>query len=161
MRKILPYLLLNFVVSALAVWIVLMIWEANHKLPEIQGGAVVTGGEALSLPTMTLPPVDEETIQIRLVIGMGDIRSERVQMVSVSKSPVNLLGWELSDSDRNIFFFPSVTLFPDGEIELYTKGGVNTSNELYWNLAESVYDSGEMIRLRDAAGNLRAEYKIP
>lgn len=161
MRKILPYLLLNFAVSALAVWLVLMIWEANHKMPEAQTKSGLSGSEIQFFPTMTQPSVDEKTIQIQLVVGAGDIRYERVQLVSVAQSPVNLLGWELTDSDKHSYVFPSVTLFPAGGIELYTKGGVNTAVELYWNLGEPVYTSGEMIRLKDASGNKRAEYKVP
>lgn len=161
MRKIIPYLVLNFAVSALAVWAVLMIWEANHKIPEPQGAAAQTESGFQTLPTMTQPPVNEKTIQIQLVVGTGDIRSERVQLVSESQNPVNLLGWELTDSDKHSFIFPSVTIFPGGGIELYAKAGVNTAVELYWNLAEPVFISGEMIRLKDASGNTRTEYKVP
>lgn len=161
MRKIFPYLLLNFAVSALAVWVVLMVWEANHKLPETQPGAVSSTGAIQSLPTLTQPPMDAKTVEIQLVVGAGDIRSERVLLVSVSQSPVNLLGWELRSSDKNSFLFPSVTIFPEGEIELYTKGGVNTADELYWNRAEPVYGSGETLQLVDASGNTRTEYNVP
>ncbi len=160
MRKILPYLLLNFAVSALAVWIVLMIWEANHKLPESSAVSIPTINEVKS-PAVTQPPLDEKTIQIQLVVGMGDIRSERVQLTSASQTPVNLLGWALIDDDKNRYIFPSVTLFPGAAIELYTKGGVNTADALFWNLAEPVYTSGEKILLKDTAGNTRSEYEVP
>jgi len=85
MRKILPYLLLNFVVSALAVWIVLMVWEANHQIPNIPAAEQPVTRETKS-PTITQPPLDEKTITIQLVMGSGDIRSERVQLISASAS---------------------------------------------------------------------------
>ena len=160
MRKILPYLLLNFAVSALAVWIVLMVWEANHQIPNIPAADQTVTRETKS-PTITPPPLDEKTITIQLVMGRGDIRSERVQLVSASPSPVNLQGWELVDEDKNRYQFPSVTLFPGAAIELYTKGGVNTAGELFWNREEPVYISGEKILLKDTSGNIRSEYQVP
>ncbi|HNR03005.1 MAG TPA: lamin tail domain-containing protein [Anaerolineaceae bacterium] len=161
MRKILPYLLLNFAVSALAVWVVLMIWEANHKLPEQQAGAPLFTSQPQVFPTLTPLPLDAKTIQIQLVVGMGDIRNERVQLVNASESPLNLLGWELTDNEKHSYTFPSVTLFPGAAIDVYTKGGVNTAVELYWNLAEPIFASGDDIRLKDAGGNTRAEYQVP
>ena len=161
MRKLFPYLLINIVVSAATVTAVLLIWNATHRIPEMQGQAEMPLTEIQSLPTPTLPPLDEDTVEIILVVGAGDISSERVQLNSVSQSPVNLQGWELEDEDKNVFLFPSFTIFPEGAILLYSKAGVNTANELFWNQPEAVFSSGERIRLSDAAGNLRFEYRVP
>jgi len=161
MRKIFPYLLLNIAVSAVTVLAVLMIWEANHKLPQPQGEGDLSILENQALPTATLPPMDEKTIEIQVVVGPGDIKNETVQLISVSQSPVNLLGWELIDDDKNSYFFPSVTIFPGGGINLFTRGGVDTAIELFWNQPEPIFSSGELIRLRDAAGNKRAEFRVP
>ncbi len=105
--------------------------------------------------------MDEKTIEIQVVVGPGDIKNERVQLISVSQSPVNLLGWELIDDDKNSYFFPSVTIFPGGGINLFTRGGVDTAIELFWNQPEPIFSSGELIRLKDAAGNKRAEFRVP
>ena len=161
MRKIFPYLLLNIVVSAVTVITILLIWESNHRLPEPQHQADLPRLENQTAATATLPPIKEKTIEIQVVVGSGDINNERVQFISVSQSPVNLQGWELIDDDKNSYVFPSITIFPGGVINLFSKGGVDTAIELFWNKAEPIFSSGEMIRLKDAAGSKRAEYRVP
>lgn len=161
MRKILPYLVLNFVVSAAAVLLVLVIWDNTHKAPAAQESPEGSISISVAQPTSTLPPMNEKTIEVQTVIGPGDIENERVQLVSVSQYPVNLQGWELTDGKEDHYVFPYVTIYPGGGINLYTKAGTDSSIELYWKKPAAIWSSGEEILLRDTAGNTRAEYLIP
>lgn len=161
MRKIFPYLILNFVVSAAAVLLVLVIWDNTHKAPAVQDAPNGSVSFSVARPTSTLPPMDEKTIEVQTVIGPGDIESERVLLASDSQNPVNLQGWELTDGKEDRYVFPSVTIYPGGGINLYTKAGTDSSIELYWKKPAPIWSSGEEILLRDTAGNTRATYLIP
>lgn len=161
MRKIFPFVLLNIVVSAVTVLAVLMIWEATHHVA-VPGGLSPLTTPAGQYPIgVTQPPTDVATIVIQAVIAAGDVNNERVEFASVSQAPINLLGWELQAGEANRFVFPSVTIFPDGDITIFSRAGVNTSAELFWGRAEAAFSRGELVRLVDAAGNTRSEYRVP
>lgn len=163
MKKIIPYLILNFLVSAAAILIVLLIWNAIHKTPDvIIPSASLQPTDVVSpiLPSAALP-LDAQTLQVQIVVGAGDINLERVQMVSVAEEAVNLQGWRIMDEQHNEFIFPLLTIYPEGGLNLYTRSGVNTSVEVFWGLEKTVWDSGETVTLLDADGNLRSSYLIP
>lgn len=161
MRKILPYLILNMIVSAATVLLVLVIWQQTHNKTEpiipIPEAATPVAGQARS----TLPPADEPTVEIQLVVGVGELDYERVQLVSVSDVPVELTGWELTDGKDLIYTFPLVKLYPGGSIHLFSKAGTDTSIELFWRKPAAVWSSGDRIELIDPEGNTRAQYNVP
>jgi hypothetical protein len=163
MRKIIPYLLLNFAVSAAAILIVLIIWDRTHDVP----GIVLFGTPAIATPVVqnnqppAIIPLDQQTFEIQMVVGAGDINLERVQLVSVADANINIQGWTLADGNRNVFTFPSLTVFPGGGLSVFTRSGLNTSVELFWGNSEAVWTSGETVKLLDPDGHLRASYKIP
>jgi hypothetical protein len=161
MRKILPYLLINFLVSAAAVVIVLLIWESTHKTPKLTPQPYPPALQAELTPWATLPARDKPTIEIQVVVGAGDLSNERVQLVCASEEPIDLLGWVLSDGESNEFTFPEVRVYPGGSIYLYTRAGANSSVELFWGKANPVWSSQARILLKDHAGNLRSEYQVP
>jgi len=161
MRKILPYLLINFLVSAAAVVLMLWIWDSTHKTPKITPQSYPPLVETNLTPWTTLPAPAAPTIEIEVVVGAGDLNNERIQMVCVSDEPVDLLGWVLSDGVSYEYTFPAVKLYPGGGIYLYTRSGVNTSVELFWGLPNPIWSSGSKIQLSDYEGNPRAEYLVP
>ncbi len=109
----------------------------------------------------TLPAKDEPTVEIQLVVGVGELDYERVQLVSVSDVPVELTGWELTDGKDLVYTFPSVKLYPGGSIHLFSKAGTDTSIELFWKKPAAIWSSGDKIELIDPAGNTRAQYSVP
>jgi hypothetical protein len=161
MRKLLPYLVINFFVSAAAVLLVLVIWENTHRVvpAEPSGSAVVVD----SIPTSdaTLPPADATTIEIQAVIGTGDLEYEHIQLVCKSENPVELLGWRLVFENHYDYVFPKVTLYPGGSVNVYTKAGVDSAIELFFQQPVSLLASGEEIQLRDPSGTIRSRYTIP
>jgi hypothetical protein len=72
-----------------------------------------------------------------------------------------LSGWQLEDSDGNVFTFPQLDLFEGGAVIVWTKTGANTAVDLYWGQASPVWQSGEKVTLRTAAGEVHATYTIP
>lgn len=161
MRRLLPYLILNIIVSAATVLIVLTVWQKvqlkamQKELPQKTETPIRM--ESLS----TLPPIDVQTVIIEAVIGAGDIENERVQLVNVASDPVDLSGWELTDGKGRYYFFPAIKLYPGGSINLYSKSGTDTSIELHWKQPLAIWASGDVVELNDPEGNSRTEYRIP
>lgn len=163
MRKIVPYLILNFFVSAAAMLIVLLIWNATHKIPELSNPEIsdLFAPSTQTAPPIELPSLDEETFHIKLVLGAGDINLECIQLVSVAREGINLQGWRIKDDHQKEFIFPSLIIYPGGGLNIYTRSGVNTSVELYWGLDAAAWSSGDIVQLIDSEGNIRSTYEIP
>lgn len=164
MKKILPYLLLNVVVSAATVLIVLLIWNAAHPiLQAADGNAVGTNSlpAVTGQPTATLPAIGEVLFEVQNVIGSGDLENEHLHVLYLGKEPLNIQNWTLLDGRKSVYTFPVFVLFKGGAFDLYSKAGSNSAIELYMGLPGSIWASGEQITLRDPEGNVRLSLKIP
>jgi hypothetical protein len=154
-RRLLFYLLLNALVSACVVGIALFVYDRYYR-PDCRTAVYPTSP---SSPASTV--TDESQLDIISVIGAGTVSSEIVVIKNGGTEPVVLDGWSLRDGGNNIYTFPQLTLNPDGTVQVHTASGENTPVDLYWNLAEPVWESGDIASLFDPQGNLRALYTIP
>jgi hypothetical protein len=162
MKKLIPYLLLNFAVSALAMLLVLVVWNKTHPAPVLVPMVLPTPTLTASVVNNSLPlPLEKQSIEIQLVIGYGDVNNEQVQLANFPDLPVDLQGWKLQDEASNSFVFPLLTIFPGGIIYVHSMSGVNSSTDLFWGSSGSVWSQGEKVTLLDASGTLRASYVIP
>ena len=164
MKRIIPYLLLNVIVSATTVVVVLLIWTAVH--PALQTGnpqsaAATMPFSATALPTATLPPLTEKLFEIQSVVGTGDLANEHLHILYLGDTPLNIQNWEISDKNRHSYYFPAFVLFSGGAFDLYTKAGSNSTIELFMGQTKAIYTSGEQIKLLDPVGNIRLQYQIP
>lgn len=100
-------------------------------------------------------------VLITSVIGTGDLSSERVFLTRTGSGMLLMAGWRLMDEDGNLFEFPILDMFEGGAVNVWSKAGSATVVDLYWGLPYSVWESGEMVVLVDAEGNLHANYRIP
>ncbi|MDH5507065.1 MAG: lamin tail domain-containing protein [Anaerolineae bacterium] len=177
-QRLRNYILLNIVVSALTTWIVLTVWARANPGLQIEANDLplnVTSAPGGSLPQIpaTPKPGDDEVppplsgaqvagqLEIASIVGAGDLESERVLIRHVGNIELDLTGWRLRDEQGNEFAFPRLTMFPGGAVRVYTKVGTVTVVELYWNLAEPVWETGETATLLDPAGNPQATYTVP
>jgi LysM repeat protein len=114
--------------------------------------------ETTRLPTLT--PSKSPVIEIGQVLGSGNLAKE-VVIVRNRGGVANLEGWTLSAVEGDTFTFPSLTLFTDVQVRVYSAAGNSTPSELYWGRTESAWTGGEMITLRNAAGNVVDTYIVP
>lgn len=112
-------------------------------------------------PETTPSLADDGQIEILAVVGVGDLGSERVQLLGVGDGSLSLAGWLLKDEDGHAYTFPNITLFPGGAVNLYTKAGVDTVVDLFWSEPAAMWESGEVVTLLDADGNEQAAYRVP
>jgi hypothetical protein len=112
-------------------------------------------------PTVTLAPTAASAqIEIVDVIRRGDITAEGVRIRN-NGATVNVTGWELSDSQGNVFSFPEQLLFSNAEVTVFTREGQNTPANIFWGRDEAVWgEPGDVLTLRDADGDVQASLRL-
>ncbi len=176
------FLLLNIIVSAATTLTVLTLWDRSEKnaipsmplidpvaatLPADTPAATEVDPSALDTPEPAQQaPGDTavasgQRIEISAVVGATDPRLEYVLLRRVGEDNLDLTGWSVSDESDNTYTFPSLELYPEAEVQLYTRAGADTPTQLFWNRTEPLWTPGEWVTLRDAQGNEHARYQIP
>lgn len=170
-RRLFSFLLLNVIVSATSMWVVLNLWFGEYLVTDgnDSSGGITFNSAGDSQNNAT----DQESqdgissaqaagqLEITRIVGAGDLESERVEIHHVGESEISLEGWRLRDEDGNEYLIPTLTMFGQGSITLFTKAGVDTVVELYWGLVETVWQTGEVATLLDPDGNPQATYTVP
>jgi DNA polymerase III subunit gamma/tau len=153
-RNLILYLLLNVFISACVAGAILFWYDQNYRsaaLSPLQPPArLVESSETVSQPTTAL--ADDVSVKIVSVVGAGFLDAESVTIRNEGEASLNLSGWQLKDSDKNIFTFPNLTLNPGGAVRIHTGPGTANVIDLYWNAAASVWESGEEAQLFDPMG---------
>jgi len=117
---------------------------------------------ATPLPTLlpSITPSGPPLVEIGQVLGSGDVAAEAA-IVRTRGGVVSLEGWTLADAEGNAFTFPSLTLFADAEVRVHSAAGGSTPRDLYWGRVNPAWDEGELLTLRDAAGEVVDTYIVP
>ncbi len=174
-NSVLPYLLLNVIVSAATVLAVLLIWERVRQsdvpptpmasLPAPIASPTTDPTEAFVPEPTATPALPAGTlIEITAVIGATDPQQEYVQLKHLGEGDLSLAGWQLKDEDGNVFTFPSnpeLILYKDGAVQVYTRIGNDTPAELFWNRSAAVWRPGEQVTLVDTQGTVQATAQVP
>ncbi len=160
-KKILPYLLLNIVISALTMLAVILIWDATHPASQIQTSAQNNALELLTTEKAPLPPLNVQPIEILSVFLPGDVEYEKISLKNVWSDPVNLSGWTLENEKGDEYIFPAFTLYPDGMVNVFSHAGFDTTVELFWNAPHAIWLIGGEAVLSDSEGNERYRFTIP
>jgi hypothetical protein len=160
-KRLIVYLGINILVSALTTLGVLMLWDFFHQSP-----IVVIPVSLMSTPTptdtiqSTLPPSDTSLLQIDNVFGAGRLDSEMVVVKRIGEGDLWLTGWKMVDEQNHPYIFPRL-LLNKGSVNIYTRAGIDTPRDLHWGQAKAMWQTGKKVRILDPLGNLRAEYIIP
>ena len=163
LKRLLPYIILNVIVSAAATFAVLTWWNNGRPLPP---GWVTTPlptqpPATSSLPVSTPLPAEARVVEISDLVGAGNLDAESVVIKRVGEGEVHMRDWRLEDSLGHRFVFPDIVLFKDGMVRVFTRAGTDTVNELHWGLPQAVWSSGRTISLIDDQGILRATLAVP
>jgi LysM repeat protein len=119
--------------------------------------AAEAGATATPLPS-PLPSAGELEIEVREVLGAGQIGEERVVILNVGERLADMQDWTLSDADGNVYRFSNYRLWAGGSVTVHSGSGVDgsPSSNFYWGMAEAIWTVGEVVTLKDADGNLIA-----
>jgi hypothetical protein len=160
-RRLILYLLLNAFISACVTGAILFWYDRNYRTSALSsvGPAPVSNSDSATQTTFN-PEVDIP-VEIVSIVGAETLSAEWVVVRNAGGEPLNLAGWQLKDTDRNVFTFPNLTLNSGGAVQIHTTAGTNTVIDLYWGLSNPVWESGEEAALLDPSGNVRAVYQVP
>lgn len=121
--------------------------------------------EAAVLPTpISTEPVTtgEGEIAVTGVIDAGALETEAVQIVNNGAQAQLMEGWTVRDEDGNVYTFGRVSIFGEGAgVLLNTRAGDDSATDLFWDLAEPAWRSGETLTLQDGAGGVVATFVVP
>jgi hypothetical protein len=170
-KKLVFYLVVNIVVSAITILGVLYLWE-NTRLKSV----LFNTSEAP--PAATSPdeiPSSGDTptgliIEISEVGGVGNLATEYIRLsrpASEIEDTVSLQGWLIRDGNNNSFNIleqsglASLELHSQGAVNIYTKEGNSNPIELYLGLQDPIWAPGETVSLVDPLGEVHDTYLIP
>jgi hypothetical protein len=147
-RKLIYYLLLNVFVSACVTLSILYVYDSQHRTFASREDQ---------------PRVSESSAQFEItaIIGAGMADSEMLLIRNAGQSPADLMGWQISDEDGNVYTFNALNLPASAAIQLRTSTGKDSVIDLYWGLSAPVWHSGKTATLLDPLGNVRSVYQVP
>jgi hypothetical protein len=160
-RRLVYYLLLNVFISACVTGLILFWYDRTYRAVSSSSAQPVARSSRGAEPASTPGLQTDIPIKITSVIGAGTLDAEVAIVKFDGEGQLNLTGWQLKDSNGNTFTFPQITLYPNGAVQVHTSSGTGTVIDLYWNMSEPVWQSGEDAKLYDAQGSLRAIYRVP
>jgi hypothetical protein len=149
-RRMVLYILLNVLVSALVTGTVLYYFDRSHPKPE-----------CATIGTVPTPASAGVNADILSVSGVGALASESVTIQNKGDSALELTGWTLKDSQGSSYVFPQVTLYAGGTVHIHTGTGTDSAADLFWQLAAPVWKSGVLVALYDPQNIARAFYRVP
>lgn len=142
-RRLILYLLLNVIVSAVVTGAILFLYDRFVRPAGSSGVGAGTG------------------VTILGVTGVGVAGREVVTLQNIGEQAVVLTGWTLRNSRGETLAFPQLTLYPGGSVQVHTAVGEDSISDLYWDRAAPLWEAGELAVLYDTQGLARAFYRIP
>jgi hypothetical protein len=115
-------------------------------------------------PTKTTAPKHTETaipgvriLEIESNPPGNELIGEYVLITNSTNNPIDLAHWTLRDDQKDIYTFPTYYLGSGKTVKIWTRVGVDTIDNLYWNSYAEVWnDGGDCGYLRDANGDLQS-----
>lgn len=112
-------------------------------------------------PTLTLPPTASSArVQISAVNNPGQVTTEQVTIINTGNN-VNLRGWTLSDAQGEAYTFSERLFFSNALITIASRVGQDTSVILFMNRTAAMFESGDVVTLRDAEGVVQSSFRVP
>ncbi len=131
------------------------VFSGQRLVIPVQGGAA--GGNN---PESAAEPV-VQGVEVAAVSGAGDLANEQVVVANESDLAMSLQGWTLEREGGPAYTFGNVPLFPGGSVRVRSGAGSDTTVDLFWNQPSPVWQSGAVVRLLNAEGNVVSRYTVP
>jgi hypothetical protein len=151
-RRLIGYLLLNILVSAIVAGTVIVYFTRSHP--------VICPTPLANAAALT-PGVGDNNVNIVGVIGVGTIGEERMVIQNIGAGELLLTGWTLADNNGLAYTFPELMLSSGATVQVHSASGIDTPTDLYWSRPEPIWKSGELAALFDTHGNARTFYRVP
>lgn len=113
-------------------------------------------------PTFTPSPPDVKIVDVRNDAPfLFPIEKEYVVLENQGGSSQNMANWQLADaaSGGKTYVFPTFSLAPGAQVNVWSKRGTDTATDLYWGRTLPVWnDSGDTAYLRNSSGQLVSSF---
>ena len=87
------------------------------------------------------------------------LNGEWVEIANEGGTNESLEGWTLMDQQNHTYTFKGISLDAGSSVKVHTGAGNDSTTDLYWGRSTPVWNNnGDLAILRDAAGNVVAEY---
>jgi len=170
-KKLLFYVVLNIIVSAITIIAVLYLWE-NTKLKNMlfDSGDIPAEVSSAASSSDTAAASENLLIEIGEVGGIGNLATEYVRLVRPGSEPgdtISLQDWSIKDENNHQYNIleqsgvASLDLHGQGAVNIYTKEGDSNPIELYLDLSDPIWQPGETVTLIDPQGEVHDTYLIP
>lgn len=137
------------------------VFSGQRLVIPVQGASGVTAVTTGTTPAGTGSEPVVEGVRVAAVSGAGDLANEQVVVANESDLAFSLQGWKLEREGGPNYTFGNVPLFPGGSVRLRSGAGADTSVDLFWNQPSPVWQSGAVVRLLNAQGNVVSSYTVP
>ena len=127
--------------------------------PALNAASPTLAAESRMLNTL-LPTALNAQVAITNIVGANDISAEGIVLQNMG-AIIDLTGWTLTDGEDNVYTFDSLRLFSSGQITLYTLPGLNTPTTIFWGLTHALWQTGDIVTLYDAEGNVQSSVRVP
>jgi hypothetical protein len=151
-RRLVTYLLLNALVSALVTGSIIFFYDLAHR---------EDCSNCLSNTSTENPNPGTMQVSIISINGAGSVDDEQVVISNAGDDSLLLTGWTLNDARGITYTFPQLTLYPGGEVRVHSSSGDDKLPDLYWDRTSPVWQAGELAVLYDSEHIARAFYRIP
>ena len=170
-KKLLFYVVLNIIVSAVTIIAVLYLWE-NTKLKNVLFDPGDLPAESSTAALSSDEPAASENLLIEIgeVGGVGNLATEYIRLDRPGSEPedtISLQGWSIKDENNHSYNIleqsgvASLDLHGQGAVNIYTKEGDSNPIELYLDLSDPIWEPGETVTLIDPDGEVHDTYLIP
>jgi hypothetical protein len=150
--RLISYLLINMIVSALVAGAVLYFYDRSHPAVCV---TPLTNGATI------LPDNSGIEVSITGIISVGTFKDERIVIQNNGTQEMVLTGWYLTDNSGLTYTFPQLTLYSGGKVQIHTASGNDTPTDLYWGYSAPIWKSGELAILYDPHAVARSFYRVP
>jgi hypothetical protein len=151
-RRLVFTLLINIIVSGLVAGTVIYFYDRAHR-----------ADCSTTPPIVATAPTGNADVNLSIVgvIGVGNLKDERMVIQNNGTSESVLTGWTLTDNKGLVYTFPQLMLYPGAKVQVHTTAGTDGPTDLYWGRTAPVWASGELVALNDTQNIVRAFYRVP
>ena len=170
-KKLIFYVVLNIIVSAVTILCVLYLWETTRLKNLLIDRSV--GPAEVSQPA-SAQDQPEETVNLLIEIGevggVNNLATEYVRLIrpaSDTGDTISLQNWRIKDENNHNYSIldqsglASLELHSQGAVNIYSKAGNSNPIELYLGLSDPIWQPGETVTLIDPDGEVHDTYMIP
>lgn len=135
------------------------------RIVHSDGGAMISEGReaepVLQEDSAVVPVLPAVVVaHVEYTVDGPDVEGEYVLIENREPRDVDLGNWILRDSFGHAYTFPGLTLPSGGTCRIWTKGGIDSSRDLFWGMNRAVWNNtGDQAELRDREGRVVSVYR--